>query len=769
MSSSRLGLALVLSLLAVSNADALPVLQDSVPSDRPSRDGDSLRIARIAAAGRLWGRIRFFHPYLATRAIDWDRALVEAMPGIGAARTRQDYAAAIGRMLASLGDGATRVVGDAGAIAELPIDRPLRIDDGVIVISFAAIAHAEATGALPFRFLADSVGALMGSARGVVLDIRGGGWDPTTMPEYYFAEELSNVVPRLVDAALQTTTWRYRMHNGFAPQSGTSSGGYYSGLVTLTPSLITPHSEGRTIPIAFVVDRATPVGFEIASGLRAAGRAIIVGEVDGSESIGALSHMITLADSVVVSMRTAELIGPDGSVGFMIDTTVRRTTDDAALATARRLVARTPKVAVTTPVATLIRADVDSAYASMSFPSVEYRLLALFRFWNVIEYFYPYRDLADEPWSVMLERYIPLFESNTSAAEYERTVRELVAEIDDSHGFVRNAAGPSTRRPRSWPPLAFRDVRGEWMVSHVLDSSVGVNVGDVVLRVDRVPVDTLLASTARIVAASTPQALRRSLRHEIGRGDPDSVVTLELRSLDGRTRIVPLVRSVPGADPRWMTTEPTVRTTPVFGVLPSGFGYADLERLEVNQIDSLFTSVRATHGTILDMRGYPRRTGWQLATYLPRRDSINAIFSRPFVEAITLSVRDIGMQPSYTFTQPLSPTIDSPYTGRVVILINEFAQSQSEHLCLALESAHDVTFIGTPTAGANGDLTNVLLPGGLIASFSGHNVRHADGRRLQRLGIQPDVRVEPTVRGLAEGRDEALEAAIEFLRTGRRR
>ncbi|HVK38522.1 MAG TPA: S41 family peptidase, partial [Candidatus Kapabacteria bacterium] len=169
-----------------------------------------------------------------------------------------------------------------------------------------------------------------------------------------------------------------------------------------------------------------------------------------------------------------------------------------------------------------------------------------------------------------------------------------------------------------------------------------------------------------------------------------------------------------------------------------------------------------------DMRGYPRGTGWELATRLPRRDSINAIFSRPIVEAVTLSMRDIGIQPSYSFRQLLSPTIDSPYTGRVVILIDENAQSQSEHLCLALESAHDVTFIGTPTAGANGDVTNVVLPGGITASFSGHDVRHADGRRLQRIGIQPDVRVEPTVRGLASGRDEVLEAAIEFLRTGRK-
>ena len=41
-----------------------------------------------------------------------------------------------------------------------------------------------------------------------------------------------------------------------------------------------------------------------------------------------------------------------------------------------------------------------------------------------------------------------------------------------------------------------------------------------------------------------------------------------------------------------------------------------------------------------------------------------------------------------------------------------------------------VTFVGSQTAGANGDVTNVALPGGITVYFSGHDVRHADGARV---------------------------------------
>lgn len=53
------------------------------------------------------------------------------------------------------------------------------------------------------------------------------------------------------------------------------------------------------------------------------------------------------------------------------------------------------------------RRRLDEEYAKMTFPSREYRFLALFRFWNAIQYFYPYRDLLDEPWDSTLVRFIP--------------------------------------------------------------------------------------------------------------------------------------------------------------------------------------------------------------------------------------------------------------------------------------------------------------------------------------------------------------------------
>ena len=81
------------------------------------------------------------------------------------------------------------------------------------------------------------------------------------------------------------------------------------------------------------------------------------------------------------------------------------------------------------------------------------------------------------------------------------------------------------------------------------------------------------------------------------------------------------------------------------------------------------------------------------------------------------------------------------------MLIDETAISQAEHTCLFLEAACHPQFVGTATAGANGEVTGAVLPGGISFGFTGMSVRHGDGRQLQRVGIQPTYRVVPTIAG----------------------
>ncbi len=64
---------------------------------------------RMLGLARVWEKIEFFHPYLAYKDIDWDAALVVAIPKVEAAQTVEDYRAAIAAMVAVLHDPVTFV------------------------------------------------------------------------------------------------------------------------------------------------------------------------------------------------------------------------------------------------------------------------------------------------------------------------------------------------------------------------------------------------------------------------------------------------------------------------------------------------------------------------------------------------------------------------------------------------------------------------------------------------------------------------------------
>jgi C-terminal processing protease CtpA/Prc len=317
------------------------------------------------------------------------------------------------------------------------------------------------------------------------------------------------------------------------------------------------------------------------------------------------------------------------------------------------------------------------------------------------------------------------------------------------------------RLGRHQPPVLLRFVEGRTMVASLVEANTGLQVGDVLERIDGEPVEARRAFIGQYYSASTPQAWQRNLHRNLLRGQAGSTLRLDVRGLDGKPRTVALKRTLGPEDTRLYEAESRARPQPVFGVLASGLGYVDLARLTPAQVDDMFEAIAATPGTIFDMRGYPNGTAWSIAPRLGTRDApVGALFRRTLYET---DDPEQGLS-SLEFEQRVPPAGGATrYRGKVVMLINEFAQSQAEHTGLFFEAATDVTFIGTPTAGANGDITYLVLPGGYSFTFSGHDVRHADGRQLQRLGLQPDVPVAPTIAGLARGDDEVLAAAERWL------
>ena len=191
-------------------------------------------------------------------------------------------------------------------------------------------------------------------------------------------------------------------------------------------------------------------------------------------------------------------------------------------------------------------------------------------------------------------------------------------------------------------------------------------------------------------------------------------------------------------------------------ILPDNIGYVHMGILKIEDVDQMMAELIDTQAIIFDIRTYPQGTSRSIANYLNPTAEDFAKYTIP----------DLDYPGEFYFVQDskIGPE-DNPdyYKGRVVLLINERTQSHAEWTCMGLQTAPDVTIIGSQTAGADGNISYVWLPGYIYTYFTGLGVYYPDGTPTQRIGIVPDIVVHPTIAGIQQDRDELLERAIQFI------
>src|SRR5215468_4324182 len=123
----------------------------------PNADADKTRIERLAALGRLWGAVNYFHPFLAYKEIDWDAALIAAIPKVSAAKSTEEYRAAIDGLLATLGDPSTSTTADPapGTRTATPAAEPARVIDAMLVLNCNGIGQQIWHGGPAIKFVSD--------------------------------------------------------------------------------------------------------------------------------------------------------------------------------------------------------------------------------------------------------------------------------------------------------------------------------------------------------------------------------------------------------------------------------------------------------------------------------------------------------------------------------------------------------------------------------------------------------------------------------------
>ncbi|MFK8102330.1 MAG: S41 family peptidase, partial [Saprospiraceae bacterium] len=194
-----------------------------------------------------------------------------------------------------------------------------------------------------------------------------------------------------------------------------------------------------------------------------------------------------------------------------------------------------------------------------------------------------------------------------------------------------------------------------------------------------------------------------------------------------------------------------------YRLIQPDIGYVFLGRIKGNEIPDMMELFKDTKGIVIDIRNYPSEfVVFSMTKYLLPSP-------KDFVKFTGGQVANPG---AFTWTKSIAVGEKNPdyYKGKVAILINEISQSQAEYTTMALRTAPRAKVIGSTTAGADGNVSKLLLPGNLRTMISGIGVFYPDGTPTQRVGIIPDIPCEPTIKGIQAGKDEVLDRAIQYIK-----
>lgn len=404
----------------------------------------------------------------------------------------------------------------------------------------------------------------------------------------------------------------------------------------------------------------------------------------------------------------------------------------------------------------------EKPYPGMGTIDPGYRMLSLFRFWNMVEYFFPYKNIIGEDWDKALTDMIPSFVNAKTRVDYKLAVWSMINRIHDTHAnLYSHTSDPELLKfigGTRQLPVTVRLIENKWVITKISAENADaypLKKGDVIVTLHGQSAADRAAFLMPYACASNISTANRNIGNDffwtsdeklhlqVNRGGQN--MDVDVPSVDAQAYMAILRKNATGGG-----------DAPAYKLLNPQVGYVTFDKIKSGFFKQMFEEFKDTKGIVLDIRNYPSEfVVFSLNEYLRGTPA-------PFVKFTNTTADKPGLY-NYTPSLPVGVKNKDAYKGKLVVLVNEESQSQAEYTTMALRAGGRATVMGSQTAGADGNISAIVLPGGLSTFFSGIGVFYPDGKGTQRIGMVPDMEVKPSIKGIATGRDEVLEKAVEWI------
>jgi len=347
-------------------------------------------------------------------------------------------------------------------------------------------------------------------------------------------------------------------------------------------------------------------------------------------------------------------------------------------------------------------------------------------------------------WQQARARYQPRVTQLKSDQELYDLLEQMLAELHVSHFEI---VPPETLNKLKQKPLiigmSLKDVEGRvviwriWPNSSVSESPL--RTGFVISRIDDKPV------------------VKKEDAWKLMAGDPNT--KLKVVYLDDKDELREVILERRGYQPNELEKENLGGGASMYSTFTSkrvadGIGYLSFSAFIKGLEKKVIAAIESMHdapGIIIDLRGNgggDDSVGIAMA---------NMLFAKETQLMITRTRKGDDF---YYKAKPRR----NAYLGPVVILLDGDSGSASEQFAAGLQENGRAIVVGIKSTGEDMDAGAIELPTGALFIFPYGEPRTPKGVVVDGRGVIPNIEVSLTRKGLLQGNDEQLSAAIEFIK-----
>ena len=405
----------------------------------------------------------------------------------------------------------------------------------------------------------------------------------------------------------------------------------------------------------------------------------------------------------------------------------------------------------------------EKGFKAFDYKIKNHRLLELFSFWNVIQYYYVNKYLMDKNWFDQLDYFIGNFVNSNSQLEYELAKTSLIVSLNDSHSsYLSKTVADSLFKYRA--PIGIKNINDTLVVTRIFNKNLAkkddLKLGDLIVEINDLDIKTLQKQKIQSKFSSSNDTYSKGFSGWLLRNKEDSVKVRIKRNDSVITKFIHLYKTFENKD---YSSLPLFSYKKEWQLIGDNIGYINLDTISKEDIKKAFEEFSNTNGIIIDLRNYPKNIrGSDIAqhTYPDRKEFIKVL-------------SPLGNRPSLAnFGKPSISIIIDPYKSgsknskyynkKIILLVDHTTQSKAEYIGMAIQASPTCITVGETTAGSVMNIAIFKLPDGTEFRFTVLGGFYPDGTEVQRKGLKIDHYVNETTSNFTE--DQYILKGIELIK-----